>query len=629
MSLRERILIVLLAMLCCYAGMEYIALKRVIAPELERQERQQAKESLRRCTDAIQTQLTNTLKELSALSETGQLYSQIQSTPDNLIDSISSKLDLDFLVIYDNTWNTIGFEADQMAIETVEKALFNPTHPVIKKNIPGFSGKSLVRHQDQILLIMSVPITRSSMSQTVEGTVVAGQFLNPARLEEIRNRTQMNFNWDFIDPDHLVGQNKEIVERINAKEPFDLIPLGEEFLQASTVFYDYQKQPILLTKIFQDRKISQQSMHVMLMALYSKITIGVIAVLLLTWLLQQFFISPIVHLIKHIINIEEHPGRGQNTLLLSRKDEIGRLANEFNQMCQRLQTAQVKLVEKSYLSGVTEMSSGILHNVRNALSPITTKIERIKGQFKVIPLENLEQAQTELQHGSLDPERRKDLIRFVDLTFQDVLMNLNEMVEGLDDLSEQVFQIEDMLNIQRTFGKADKPVEFVHPSELLNRALEMVPQNFRNNCRISIDSKIKKLPDIPVEPTTFVQILQNLLINAAESLEKEKPLYQKISIRADLETIEETPMLHWTIQDNGAGVPEEKIHQIFERGASSKRKGLTGIGLHWCANTITAMKGRIWVESQGLHHGACFHLLIPIAVRFEPIESEKEVMNES
>jgi len=281
-------------------------------------------------------------------------------------------------------------------------------------------------------------------------------------------------------------------------------------------------------------------------------------------------------------------------------------------------------MEKSYLSGVTEMSSGILHNVRNALSPITTRIERIKGQFKNVPLENLEQAQSELQHSSLDSERRKDLMRFVDLTFQDVLMNLNEMVTGLDDLSEQVVQIEDMLNIQRTFGREDKPVEFIEPVELLNKALEMVPESVQNECRISVHSKIKKLPAIPVEPTTFVQILQNLLINAAESLEKEEPLYRKIRISADIETVEERQMLHWQIQDNGGGIAEEKIQHIFERGASSKQKGLTGIGLHWCANTLTAMKGRIWAESQGLHCGAVFHILIPMAPEEELVETTQE-----
>lgn len=627
MSLRERILIVLLVMLCCYAGLEFFVLKWIIAPELSQQEQQQAKESIHRCKEAIQTHLSDLQKNLSSLSKSGQLYSEIQSPSADIKDAFTSNLDMDFLVVYNNAWDQVSKKMNDMEID-IEGLLFDSKHPLIRKDIPGYSGKVLAYHQDRLLLVISAPITRSHLSQTVEGTVIAGQLLTSERFESLREQLQLSFSWDVINPNHLIGQNKEIVHRISDTDPFDLIPLGKELLQASTVLYDYQKQPVLLMKFFQDRSITQKSLDVMLMTLYGKIVIGVIAVLLLTCLLQRVVVKPIIKLIKHVVNVE-HPARSKDILALSRKDEIGTLANEFHQMCTRLQNAQVKLMEKSYLSGVTEMSSGILHNVRNALSPITTRIERIKGQFKTIPLKNLEQAQTELQHGKLDNDRRKDLMRFVDLTFQDVLVNLNEMVTGLDDLAEQVFQIEDMLNLQRTFGREDKPVQFIEPSKLLNNALDMIPETFRNECRISIDSKIKKVPAIPVEPTTFVQILQNLLINSAESLERENPIYRKIHIHTEIETVDDKQMLHWTIQDNGAGIEAEKVQQIFERGASSKQKGLTGIGLHWCANTMTAMKGRIWAESQGLHRGASFHILIPMAAEEELVEATEGAVNES
>jgi len=623
MSLRERILIVLLVMLCCYAGLELFVLKKVIAPELSRQEQQQAMENLHRCKNAIQTSLFDMQENLSSWSKSGQLYAMIKQPSPDLNDAFVSGLNMDFLAVYDTAWKRIGEQADGTHHD-IDALLFAGENPLMNKGVPGSSCKVLTYHQDRLWLVISAPVTKSNLSRTVEGTVVAGRFLNEKRLEALRNQLQLSFDWDILNPQHLIGQNKVIVGRISDTEPFDLIPLGKELLQASAVLYDYRKQPVLLIKFFQDRSITRQSLHVMIMTLCGKIVIGVIAVLLLTWLLQRVIVNPIIKLIRYVVNVE-HPSRGKDVLALSRKDEIGTLANEFDEMCQRLQNAQVKLMEKSYLSGVTEMSSGILHNVRNALSPITTRIERIKDQFKSIPLENLEQAQLELQHSALDHERRKDLMRFVDLTFQDVLTNLNEMVSGLDDLADQVFQIEDMLNLQRTFGREDKPVQFIVPSKLLNNALDMIPESIRNECRISINSGIKKLPAIPVEPTTFVQILQNLLINASESLERENPIYRKIHIHTGIETIDDKSMLHWTIRDNGAGISAEKIQQIFERGASSKRKGLTGIGLHWCANTVTAMKGRIWAESQGLHRGAVFHILIPMAPEEELVETSQEI----
>ena len=627
MSLHKRILIILLIMLCCYAGLEFFVLKQIIAPELAQQEQQQAKENLHRCKTAIQSYLADLQENLSSWSRSGQLYSMMQSGSELTEDNFTGSLDLDFLVAYDNTWKRV-IEPMNISDVDINRLLFDTESPIINKAIPGSSCKVLATCQGQLLFVISAPITKSNLSQTVEGTIVGGRLLTPERLRALRSQFQLNFDWDFLNPNQLVGQNKEIVNRASNSDPYDLIPLGKEFLQASAILYDYQKQPVLLLKYFQDRSITRQSLHVMMMTLYGKIIIGVIAVVLLTWLLHCVIVKPIIRLIEYIVNIE-HPNKSKDMQALSRKDEIGTLANEFNEMCQRLQNAQVKLVEKSYLSGVTEMSSGILHNVRNALSPITTHIERIKDQFKTIPLQNLEQAQTELQQNNLDQERRKDLMRFVDLTFQDVLTNLNEMVTGLDDLAGQVFQIEDMLSLQRTFGRDDKPVQFIEPAKLLDDAMNIVPESFRKECRISIDSGIRKLSAIPVEPTTFVQILQNLLINAAESLERENPIYRKIHIQIKIETIDDKPMLHWMIQDNGAGIPAEKIQQIFERGASSKRKGLTGIGLHWCANTMTAMRGRIWAESDGLHRGAVFHILMPTAPEEELVETVKGQTNES
>jgi sensor histidine kinase regulating citrate/malate metabolism len=37
-----------------------------------------------------------------------------------------------------------------------------------------------------------------------------------------------------------------------------------------------------------------------------------------------------------------------------------------------------------------------------------------------------------------------------------------------------------------------------------------------------------------------------------------------------------------------------------------------GIGLHWCANSIGALGGRIWATSEGTGRGASMHLMIPL-----------------
>ncbi|MCP4400765.1 MAG: hypothetical protein GY801_26120 [bacterium] len=59
------------------------------------------------------------------------------------------------------------------------------------------------------------------------------------------------------------------------------------------------------------------------------------------------------------------------------------------------------------------------------------------------------------------------------------------------------------------------------------------------------------------------------------------------------------------------GLDADTLERIFQRGFSTKQEGASGIGLHWCANTISSMHGKIYAESEGKGKGACMHLLLP------------------
>ena len=610
MSLRERVLIILCVMFGCYLALEYSVHRWMIYPEYVQQEQQQAQKDVEHAVEAIQKAARQTQEKVAQAAKSGTFY-KILNTPQT---TLPDTLNCDFLLVYDHQFNPVwNDQTDTETLTVIQHDLFETALPFITVNKMGFSKNALYPVNGRYARVIAEPILSSPRSLTVEGLLIAGYYLNDSHYQHLKENFELTFSWKILSPDEQTGATAEIAKAVTAENPYHFSTLGDNLLQCSTFLRDSQNHPALLVKTFQDRQLSTHGLQTIHKLLMIKAVAGLVAVIFLTLLLQRAVIAPILKLIKHI-GKSGSPDGAEKNLNFARNDEIGTLAREFDHMCSRVQNAQVKLVEKSYYSGVTEMSSGILHNVRNALSPITTHIERIKDQFRDIPLQHLEQAQQELQNGSLTPERRTDLIRFVELTFQNVMMNLKETVMGLEELSLQVFQIEDMLNGQRTFGSKDKGglFEFIEPIRLIDKALEMVPDRTFKYCKVKTQ-QIKKLPAIPVHTTTFPQVLQNLLINAAESIERQKSLYSKIVIGCDIEPGESVDMLHWTIEDNGAGIEPERIKTIFERGASSKNKGLTGIGLHWCANTIAAMRGKIWAESKGLHHGACFHILIPMA----------------
>jgi two-component system NtrC family sensor kinase len=103
-------------------------------------------------------------------------------------------------------------------------------------------------------------------------------------------------------------------------------------------------------------------------------------------------------------------------------------------------------------------------------------------------------------------------------------------------------------------------------------------------------------------------------LNAYESIQRSDRTTGEIQLQASSEVLDDKPMIRLTVRDNGLGFDNTISKRIFQRGFTSKEKGDTnGLGLHWCANAVAGMGGRIMAESPGQGHGAEFHVLLPTA----------------
>ena len=56
--------------------------------------------------------------------------------------------------------------------------------------------------------------------------------------------------------------------------------------------------------------------------------------------------------------------------------------------------------------------------------------------------------------------------------------------------------------------------------------------------------------------------------------------------------------------DQGEGFDPDRNKKLFERGYSSRKEKSGGLGLHWCANALTLMNGKLALESDGPGLGA-------------------------
>lgn len=122
--------------------------------------------------------------------------------------------------------------------------------------------------------------------------------------------------------------------------------------------------------------------------------------------------------------------------------------------------------------------------------------------------------------------------------------------------------------------------------------------------RIHIIKDIEVTPPIECSPTQINQVLMNLLVNAAQAIEKEGQITINVQLYGDNVVIR--------IIDTGCGIPQEHIPQIFDPFFTTKDVGKgTGMGLSISIGIITEHQGTLEVESSS-ELGTVMRMTLPI-----------------
>ncbi len=103
------------------------------------------------------------------------------------------------------------------------------------------------------------------------------------------------------------------------------------------------------------------------------------------------------------------------------------------------------------------------------------------------------------------------------------------------------------------------------------------------------------------------QICYNILDNSV----KFSPDGGRVSVHA----APEQAYVHLVFEDEGVGIPQPRLTQIFETfyqvdGSSTRRFGGLGLGLAVANRAVVAHNGKMWAESE-LGTGSVFHVLLP------------------
>jgi two-component system, NtrC family, sensor kinase len=447
------------------------------------------------------------------------------------------------------------------------------------------------------LMVAAAPILDGDGHGPSRGMVLLGRLLSSSVVSDVGQQAQAPVTLLAPSSDHVSGE--QLVEDTSATRVY-------------RVFDDIYGKPILTLRVDVPRSVTQRGYAA---AYYAAAYLAGAALLVLGLLiaaLNRLILSPLAIVTRHAVAV----GKEQDLttrLDLSNSDEIGVLAREFDRMVTRVAESRTQLVDQSYQAGLAELAKGVLHNLGNAMTPIGVRLANVSDRLRRAPVEDAEEAVAELRGGTTDTERRADLEEFVRLACGELAHAVKASREDLAVMQRQTAVVQTALSEQSRTARNEQVIEPVRLSELIVQSLEVVPDACRQRLTIESDASVRRAGVVRLARTVLRLVLQNLIINAADAVRDAGRQKGRLSISAEITDGEVGRRLHLHCRDDGVGIPAENLARVFEKGFSTKsRETNQGIGLHWCANAVNALGGRIWAESEGPGRGAVLHVEVPL-----------------
>ena len=192
-----------------------------------------------------------------------------------------------------------------------------------------------------------------------------------------------------------------------------------------------------------------------------------------------------------------------------------------------------------------------------------------------------------------------------DKTRKRVTAIINRQAEYMSKL------INDLMDVSRiTRGKVKLEFEKLSIQDVLSDSLEIVDQQVKAKKHNITVNYLEKDVTVYGDKARLSQIFSNIIHNAA------KYTSEQGSITVDIR--EEGVMVVVAVKDNGMGIPEDRLKDVFNmftqiEAHSTHTKGGLGIGLTLVSKLVMLHHGDVSVMSEGLGRGSTFEVRLPIS----------------
>ena len=621
MKIRAKVIALLSAVFLILTIAEWAVSQRLLLPRFEQIERDDARTAMTRIDHGVRQSLAGLQVSASDWGNWADTYRFVQDrnaayAGENLTTQAMKQLHITALAFVDINGEYIWTGAldpasggpqdlDLFAGHSLPVAL-----PWRDSLLTAAPRQGLVATNRGVLLAAISPILDGFGHGPSLGLVLMGRLLTKSELSDIGDRAQTSVTSVPLRGPAASAPSASLADPASGLAADVVVTDGTTMVYRT--FDDVYGRPLMTLRVDVPRKITAHARSTVASAMLFTAGTAVAVLLFMLVVLDRMVLAPLARVTRHAVAI----GKGDDLttrLNLVRADEIGALASEFDRMVAKVADSRRQMIDHSFHAGMAELSRGVLHNLGNAMTPLSVRVAKLEERLRGAPTADAKRALEERDRQPTDSGRQADLDEFVRLACSELADVVIASQSDADVIGRQTAIVQNALAEQLRSSRGASVIESLELPVVINQTLEIVPDACRERISVELDRSVAAVGAVRMARTVLRLVLQNLIINASEAIRAAGRSKGTVRFCADIVRAAGQDALALTCADTGVGIATENLDRVFERGYSTKHgSGNLGIGLHWCATAVNALGGRIWATSAGPDQGAMFHLVIPL-----------------
>jgi signal transduction histidine kinase len=425
----------------------------------------------------------------------------------------------------------------------------NDDLPMVRAARAQFPAQAsgFVQKDDELFQVVVTPIyVQSPAGPALLNVLLAGYRVDAGVAQTLKNSTGGS---EYV----FVSRNRVVTSTL---APAITAAIAPRLLMDSTDIPDYLAVPTALRDIsgaqvgqlFILRSLAgaRQRLAALRREIIALWLLALVAALIITYLVARKIMQPVAELDRAAAEIGKQNYDYQ--IDVRTQDELGRLARTFQSMCESIRQAREELIRRERISTIGQLSTSIVHDLRNPLAAIYAGAEM-------------------MMDSDLPQEMTRRLAR-----------NIYRASRGIQDM------LQELLDVVRGTSSGS---ELCSLREVISAAWNTVAPSAESH-GIALELNVADALECPMERARMERVFANLFENAIEAMRSGG----SISIRGE----NDGDNIMVRVEDTGPGISASLQGRLFQPFVTAGKKNGLGLGLALSRQTLLDHGGDIWAD---------------------------------